>query len=120
MGFVPTRSRTRWLLVCGTTRRLHRRRVDGSDRAPGFHAVSGAMNVEGDDIPAFGYYAGPATKITAGGVRARQAVWSEDPGVVVFWFHPADVPENFTASNPAAFDRAGRKLPTGHSEVGVG
>jgi hypothetical protein len=102
------------------TSRVMANEFDGSDRAPGFHAVSGAMNVEGDDIPTFGYYAGPATKITAGGVTARQAVWSEDPRVVVFWFDPADVPEDFTASNLAAFDRAGRKLPTGHSEVGVG
>lgn len=104
----------------GPTSRVMTNEFDGSDRAPGFHAVSGAMNVEGDDIPTFGYYAGPAAKITAGGVTARQAVWSEDPGVVVFWFDPADVSRNFTASDLAAFDRAGRKLPTGHAEVGVG
>jgi hypothetical protein len=102
------------------TSRVMANEFDGSDRAPGFHAVSGAMNVEGDDIPTFGYYAGPAAKITAGGVTARQAVWSEDPGVVVFWFDPADVSRDFTASDLAAFDRTGRKLPTGHSEVGVG
>jgi hypothetical protein len=93
--------------------------VEGSATAPGFHAVSGSMNVDYRDTPTFGYYAGPAAKITAkiGGrtVTASQAAWSENPSVVVFWFAPKSTIENLTA-----FDAAGKKLPTGNSEVSVG
>jgi hypothetical protein len=93
---------------------------EGSATAPGFHAVTGAMNVESDDMPVFGYYAGPAAKITARGVTARQAAWSEDPAVIVFWFDPADTKKGFTATGLAAFDAAGKRLPTGNSQAGVG
>ncbi|PRX18422.1 hypothetical protein [Actinoplanes italicus] len=93
--------------------------VEGSATAPGFHAVSGSMNVDYRDTPTFGYYAGPAAKITAKigsrTVTASQAAWSENPSVVVFWFAPKSTIKNLTA-----FDAAGKKLPTGNSEVSVG
>jgi hypothetical protein len=91
--------------------------AEGPDTAPGFHAVQGPT---GPGMPTFGYYAGPAARITAtaGGrtVTAEQAAWSADTRVVVFWFPPA-------APSPtglAAYDSAGRTLPAGHNGVGVG
>ena len=88
----------------------------GSDKAPGFHGVSGGLNVNGHDVPAFGYYAGPAAKISATTGVAHQARWSADPNVVVFWFDPGTAdPENLKA-----FDAAGNELPAGHTGVGHG
>jgi hypothetical protein len=97
-----------------------------SATAPGFHAVSAGMTVGEDDhrTPAFGYYAGPAKKITAKHdgrtVTARQATWSEDRSIVVFWFDPAKVGDGFSPTGLAAFDADGKKLPTGNAEPGVG
>lgn len=88
---------------------------EGSDKAPGFHGVSGGIN----DIPSFGYYAGPAAKITATingkTVTAHQAAWSVDPNVVVFWFDSGADPADL-----AAFDASGKKLPAGNTDVGHG
>ena len=92
----------------------------GSDRSPGFHAVEGSMNVNGRQTPTFGYYAGPARKITGQAhgktVTAGLATWSEDPSIQVFWFAPSvqDV------GHLAALDKDGHKLPAGHSTIGVG
>lgn len=101
--------------------------TEGDDTAPGFHAVQGGMIVGEDNAatPAFGYYAGPAAKITAQGkdggtVTARQAGWSGDRAVVVFWFDPAEVGKEFSPKNLTAFDAAGERLPTGNSTPGVG
>ena len=93
---------------------------EGSDRAPGFHAVEGSMNVNGRDTPTFGYYVGPARKITGRAqgktLTAHQATWSEEPSVQIFWFPTtAERVEKLTA-----LDKNGRRLPTGHSDVGVG
>jgi hypothetical protein len=94
--------------------------TSGSDKAPGFHAVSGGMNINGNEVPSFGYYYGPAAKITGRiygtiGV-AHQARWSADPNVVVFWFEPGGPdPENLKA-----YDAAGTELPTGDTGVGHG
>ncbi|MGW4940289.1 hypothetical protein ACWEOZ_01675 [Actinoplanes sp. NPDC004185] len=94
--------------------------TEGSDRAPGFHAVQGGMEVDGRPSPSFGYYAGAAAKITAriGGrtVTARQAPWSEDNAVKFFWFDPAAG----MVSDLKAYDSKGRALPAGHNSVGVG
>ncbi|MEU3627375.1 hypothetical protein BS329_26920 [Amycolatopsis coloradensis] len=88
---------------------------EGSDKAPGFHAVSGGIN----GYPSFGYYAGPAVKITAKvagkSVTARQAPWSVDPNVVVFWFDSDADPLEL-----AAFDASGKELPAGNTGVGHG
>ena len=92
----------------------------GSDNAPGFHAVQGSMGLDAGKSPTFGYYVGPAAKITAkaGGktVTAKHATWSEDPSVVVFWFSPSVS----GVGKLAAFNSAGKQLPTGNSGVGVG
>lgn len=93
---------------------------EGSDRAPGFHAVQAGMEVEGEQTPSFGYYVGDATKITAraGGrtVTAKQAAWSEDAAVKIFWFDPAAG----AVSDLKAYDSAGRTLTAGNDQVGVG
>ncbi|HVK26298.1 MAG TPA: hypothetical protein VM677_33525 [Actinokineospora sp.] len=89
---------------------------DGPDLAPGFHAASVAMN----NTPAFGYYVGPVAKVTAmfdgKPVVARQAEWSEDPSVKIWWFDPpVDEPTNLTA-----LDANGKRLPAGHPQFGRG
>ena len=45
--------------------------TEGSDKAPGFHAVQGSMEIDQGVTPTFGYYAGPAAKITGEVRRAR-------------------------------------------------
>ncbi len=90
--------------------------TSGSDQAPGFHAVTGGMNVNGHDVPGFGYYVGPAAKITSSTGVAHQARWSANPDVVVFWFDPG-------TPDPArlkAYNAAGDKLPGGDTGVGHG
>jgi hypothetical protein len=90
--------------------------TSGSDKAPGFHAVTGGLNADGHDVPTFGYYVGPAAKITSSAGVAHQARWSVDPNVVVFWF-------DLGAPDPArlkAYDAAGNKLPGGNTDVGHG
>ena len=94
--------------------------VEGSDRAPGFHAVQGSMNVNGRQTLTFGYYVGPAEKITGKAhgkqVTAGLATWSEDSSVHFFWFAPS-VQE---VGHLVAFDKSGEKLPTGDATIGVG
>jgi hypothetical protein len=99
--------------------------TEGSDRAPGFHGLEGSMIVEAGKSPPFGYFVGKATRITverAGSapLTAHQAVWSEDPDVVIFWFDPEKVPEGAYLRNATAYDRGGDKLPAGHTSFGVG
>ncbi|WP_436497924.1 hypothetical protein [Actinokineospora sp. HUAS TT18] len=90
----------------------------GSDKAPGFHGASIAF--ETGRIPAFGYYAGPAAKITAriGGktVQAHQADWSVDPSIKVWWFDYSTI----EPTDLAAFDAAGKPLPLGNNQFGRG
>jgi hypothetical protein len=98
--------------------------VEGSDRAPGFHALEMAMVVNGQAVPAFGYYVGDAAKITvrADGrtVRAQQATWSEDRSIVLFWFALNKVKPTSQVGKAAAYDRDGRRLPAGNAAFGVG
>jgi hypothetical protein len=98
--------------------------TEGTDDAPGFHAIEGSIASNGVAAPEFGYYSGPAAKITAqvGGrtVRAQQAAWSQDPRIVVFWFAPSAVPAGQEPTALTAYNAAGRKLPSGNSEVGHG
>jgi hypothetical protein len=93
--------------------------TSGSDRSPGFHAIEGTMNVNNQDSPTFGYYSGPATKITGkvGGkiVTAGEATWSKDSSIHFFWFAP-----KATVTKLAAYDKNGHRLPAGHSGIGVG
>jgi len=93
---------------------------EGSDRSAGFHATEAAMNVNGEVTLAFGYYVGPAERITAtaGGetVTAKHATWSEDPSVVMFWFDLG----TGDLSGLTAYGSDGEKLEPGKNEVGVG
>lgn len=98
--------------------------VEGSDRAPGFHAGEAAMVVDGGQTPAFGYYVGPAAKITvvADGrtVRAEHAAWSEDPSVIMFWFSLETVKPTSRIGRASAYDADGRRLPAGNPGFAVG
>ena len=88
----------------------------GSDRAPGFHAVQGGMEIDLGKTPTFGYYVGPAAKITGkvGGKKVTASRAPLDAKTQVFWFDATDL------RDLAAFDATGKKLPTGNSGVGVG
>jgi hypothetical protein len=94
--------------------------TSGSDVSEGFHAIEAPIN----SIPEFGYYAGPAAKITGtvGGqtIQASLAHWSVNPKVVIFWFSPADDPSGQDVTSLAAFDAQGKPLPPGNSGVGHG
>jgi hypothetical protein len=96
----------------------------GSDVAPGFHAVEAPTTVNGQAVTEFGYYAGPAVKITGtvGGntVQADQAQWSVNPRIVVFWFSPQADPSGADVAGLAAFNAQGQPLPAGHNTVGHG
>jgi hypothetical protein len=97
--------------------------TSGAGTAPGFHAAQGPMNVDGEDVPAFGYYVGPAARITVAAgkktVEAGLATWSEDPSVVIFWFDPAKI-RGAKLTKLAAFDRNGRRLYGKNAGFGVG
>jgi hypothetical protein len=98
--------------------------TEGSDRSPGFHAVSASQVIDDATMPAFGYYVGSAAKITgrAGGrtVTAQQARWSEDRNVVLFFFDPRSVPPGSDLTRLTAFDANGDRLPTGDATPAVG
>jgi hypothetical protein len=93
--------------------------TSGSDKAKGFHAGQGGMNVNGQDTLTFGYYVGAATKITGKAhgktVIAQQATWSKDKSVVFYWFAPKT-----SISGLKAYGSTGRALTTGNSGIGVG
>jgi hypothetical protein len=93
--------------------------TSGSDKAKGFHAGQGGMNVNGEDTLTFGYYVGAATKITGQAhgksVVAKQATWSKDRSVVFYWFAPKT-----TVSGLKAYGSNGRALTSGNSSIGVG
>jgi hypothetical protein len=96
----------------------------GPDTAPGFHAVVAPE----EGMPEFGYYAGPAAKITGfvGGRRtlahilADHARWSVNPKIVIFWFSPRANPHAQEVTGLAAYNARGKQLPAGHNTVGVG
>ncbi|HEV2372378.1 MAG TPA: hypothetical protein VGS19_09420 [Streptosporangiaceae bacterium] len=92
--------------------------TNGSDLSPGFHAVESALGVNGQSIPEFGYYVGPAAKIigVAAGktLQAAQAHWSIDRQVVIFWF-PLGLRTDVTKL--AAYNAAGHRLPTGDNSI---
>ncbi|AGZ44734.1 hypothetical protein AFR_32380 [Actinoplanes friuliensis DSM 7358] len=98
--------------------------TDGSDQSPGFHALEAPMSIGSGPVPAFGYYVGDAAKITvtADGkeITARQASWSEDPAVKLFWFPLKQVKSGSDLSKATAYDKDGRKLPAGNAGFGVG
>ncbi|MFI6071491.1 hypothetical protein ACIA5C_07860 [Actinoplanes sp. NPDC051343] len=91
----------------------------GPDRAKGFHAGQRAMTVDGGQTPTFGYYVGPAARITTEAhgntVIARQARWSEDPSVIFYWFSPAT-----SVSSLTAYASNGHVLAAVNDGIGVG
>ncbi|WP_051799557.1 hypothetical protein [Catenuloplanes japonicus] len=99
--------------------------TDVSDVAPGFHAIEAPMNVKDTLVPEFGYYAGPAERITgvvpgAGTVEAGTAV-AKVAGtmIVLFWFDPAVTgPE--PVADLRALDENGKDLPGGDTRAGRG
>ena len=98
----------------------------GSATAPGFHAVESPIETgdPGTPIPEFGYYAGPAAKITAsaGGKRVTASIarWSLNPQIVIFWFPATAHPSATAPDGLAAYDASGHLLPAGHSTPGHG
>jgi hypothetical protein len=86
----------------------------GSDRSFGFHATDGGELVRGTLVPVFGYFSGPAVRITSTvrgkPVEAKTAVWSEDPAVVIFWFDSAVVESANVLSPLVAYDAKGQRL----------
>jgi len=86
----------------------------GSDRSFGFHATDGGEVIRDQVIPVFGYFAGPAAKITTvvhgQTVEAHLAQWTGDPDVVIFWFHPDAVPNSAVLSPLTAYDANGKRL----------
>jgi hypothetical protein len=95
-----------------------------SDRSPGFHEGEAAMDTGDEPTPAFGYFSGPAARITGsvnGRVKtAHQARWSEDSLIVVFWFDLTDVPAGAVVKKLTAYDSSGRQLATTANGFGVG
>jgi hypothetical protein len=93
-----------------------------ADSAVGFHAIQAAMALDRNIAqPAFGYYVGPAKRITvtvAGKViDAHLAPWSLHPATTVFWFSPADVKPGDEITTPAAYDASGVSLPKGNPQI---
>lgn len=88
--------------------------TSGSDVAPGFHSLNGTLNAAGTFIPTFGYYVGPAAKITTTvhgqTVQAHLAQWSENSAVKILWFAQQDVPDSNLMTPPKAYDAAGNLL----------
>ncbi|WP_372667738.1 hypothetical protein [Amycolatopsis kentuckyensis] len=86
----------------------------GSDRSFGFHATDGGEVIGNQVIPVFGYFAGPAARITTTvhgrTVEAHLAKWTADPTVVVFWFHPDSVPDSASLTPLIAYDADGKRL----------
>ncbi len=107
--------------------------------SPGFHGVVMPDVVEGNNaLPMFGYYVGPAARITAvsdgravTARTARQTVpWRQGSDVVLWWFPldqvsgpkggasgKADDETYPRVTDWAARDEQGRPLPTGHVET---
>jgi hypothetical protein len=86
----------------------------GSDRSFGFHATDGGEVIGDQLIPVFGYFAGPAAKITTTvhgrTVEAHLARWTADANVVIFWFDPEAVPDSAVLTPLIAYDGVGKRL----------
>jgi len=86
----------------------------GSDRSFGFHAVDGGDLIRGTFVPVFGYFSGPAVRVTSTvrgkPVEAKVIPWSEDPSVVIFWFNPGQVESPYVLTPLVAYDAKGQRL----------
>jgi hypothetical protein len=110
----------------GLTPEVETNETSGPDTAAGFHAVQSPSSTGSPPvaIPEFGYYAGPATSITAwqGGrlVHADLARWSVNRRIVIFWFARQAGSGGSALTGLAAYDTAGHRLPAGHPAAGQG
>ena len=50
------------------------------------------------------------TTVRGATVDAKLAKWTADPGVVIFWFDPAAVPDSASLTPLVAYDRDGKRL----------
>ncbi|MFD5243423.1 hypothetical protein ACFWIW_02710 [Amycolatopsis sp. NPDC058340] len=86
----------------------------GSDRSFGFHAVDGGDLVRGTFVPVFGYFSGPAVRVTSTvrgkPVEAKVIPWSEDPSVMIFWFDGDQVESPYVLTPLVAYDAKGQRL----------
>lgn len=107
-------------------RTLHgcRRVEDFTERtfATGFHAIHAPGTVPGNGkLPVFGYFIGPARKITAKAdgrtVTAQETVWSENNDVTLFWFPLDQVAPDAVLTDWAAYGAEGKPLPTGKARL---
>jgi hypothetical protein len=93
---------------------LETNETETSDRSFGFHATDGGEILRDRLVPVFGYFSGPAAKITTtvhGATKiAKQQQWTEDPTVVFFWFDPSDVPSSQSLTPLVAYDVSGNRL----------
>ncbi|QRP45862.1 hypothetical protein [Amycolatopsis sp. FDAARGOS 1241] len=88
--------------------------VRGSDRSFGFHTTAGGLTINDVFVPVFGYFSGPAARITSTvrgkPVDAHVAKRSQDPSVVVFWFDQSAVPCAAQLTPPVAYAANGSRL----------
>ncbi|MFI5612432.1 hypothetical protein [Amycolatopsis sp. NPDC051903] len=88
--------------------------VRGSDRSFGFHTTAGGLTINDAFVPVFGYFSGPAARITSTvrgkPVDAHVARWSQDPSVVVFWFDQSTVPSAAQLTPLVAYAANGGRL----------
>jgi hypothetical protein len=86
----------------------------GSDTSPGFRVLDGGDLALQPLVPVFGYYVGPAAKITTTvqgrTVVAQQVTWAKNPDVVLFWFTLQDVPSRSVLTPPRAYAADGTVL----------
>ncbi|RJQ84892.1 hypothetical protein [Amycolatopsis panacis] len=80
----------------------------------GFHATSGGQLTDRTWVPVYGYFSGPAARITTtiGGrtIAAHLGRWSGRPDVVVFWFDQSDVPSTSRLTPLIAYAEDGGRL----------
>ncbi|MEO3770363.1 hypothetical protein [Micromonospora sp. B9E7] len=88
--------------------------VQGADRSPGFHQIGYDESSSTAPVPTFGYFVGPAHRITGTvdgrQVDARLARWSVDKQVVIFWFEPTTLTPGERLDGIIARDAAGGRL----------
>ncbi|MEV4123007.1 hypothetical protein [Micromonospora sp. NPDC049645] len=88
--------------------------VEGSDRSAGFHEIGYDERSAAAPVPTFGYFVGPAQRITGAvdgrQVDARLARWSVDKQVVIFWFEPTQLTPGERLDGIIARDSSGRRL----------
>ncbi|MGW3606556.1 hypothetical protein [Micromonospora sp. NPDC005161] len=88
--------------------------VEGADRSPGFHQIGYDSGGAAAPVPTFGYFVGPAHRITGTvdgrQVAARLARWSADKQVVIFWFDPAELVPGDRLDGIIARDTGNRRL----------